>query len=106
MRALALVAALAGCSWNTRDRVLGAAATTFLFADWMQTRTGATPHCLELNPIIGACGERVHPDVYFPLVILGNLVAAELMGSDWRPVALGAMTGAEAATVWANEATP
>jgi hypothetical protein len=102
VRALLLAAALAsGCGWTRTQVALGATSTALLSVDWWQTKS-IVNRCLELNPVIGPCGERVHEDVYMMTVIAGNLVVAHLLGRDWREVWLGAMTGAEAATVWSN----
>lgn len=101
MKALLLCAALAGCGWSKQHVAMGAVSTAFLTVDWYQTM-GITRDCQELNPAIGPCGERIHPDLWMIGAIAGHLALAHLVGAGWRPVVLGAMAGAEAATVWSN----
>lgn len=98
--AIVIALALSGCGWTARQATLAATSTALLAADWKQTR-GITAQCLELNPLLGECGERFPVNVYFPLVMVANLGIAHLLG-PWREVQLGAVTGAEAATVWSN----
>ncbi len=93
--------ALVGCGWTPKHVAGAAVSTALLAADWYQTR-GITRDCLELNPVIGRCGENVPVDIYFPVVMLTQVALAHAVGADWRPVLLGAVAGAEGATVWSN----
>ncbi len=97
----ALILALSACGWTPKHVALAGASTALLAFDWHQTQSIARD-CLELNPIIGACGERVPVNAYFPVVILAHVALAHVVGAEWRPVLLGAIVGAEAATVWSN----
>jgi hypothetical protein len=101
VRAAVLALALVGCGWTKQQVALGAASTAMLTVDWYQSQ-GITRDCVELNPVIGPCGERVPLDLYFMGVMAANLALAHAIGSEWRSVWLGAMAGAEAATVWSN----
>ncbi len=89
------------CGWTKQQVALGAASTALLTVDWYQTKSIALG-CQELNPVIGPCGERVPVDLYMMGVIASSLVLAHFVGDRWRPVLLGALAGAEAATVWSN----
>jgi hypothetical protein len=100
----ALLALLVGCGWTPKQVALGSISTMLLTMDWWQT-VGITQQCVELNPIIGPCGERVPVDLYMMGAIVGHLVLAHVVGPDWRPVVLGGVAGAEVATVWANAAS-
>ncbi len=102
MRAALLAAILAtGCGWTRQQVALGAVSTALLTVDWYQT-TDITRRCLELNPVVGPCGERMGADAYMMTAIAGSLLLAHVTGSDWRSVVLGSIAGAEAATVWSN----
>lgn len=101
MKPILLAAALAACTPAQRTGTLATLATVSLSIDWLQTRD-IVRECQELNPIIGECGQRVSPDVYFPVVILGTLAAGYLIGGAWGDATFAAMAGAETATVWAN----
>lgn len=101
VKALALsLVLLAGCGWTTRQKALGIVTTGLLVIDWKQTYT-VTGRCTEANPVLGPCGERFPVDAYFPMVIMTTLFAAHLLPT-WREVLLGAVSGAEGATVWDN----
>jgi hypothetical protein len=70
MRRLMLVlVTLAACStpqnWRKRDQAIEGSTTI----DWVQS-IHIVDDCKEGNPIIGACGERLHPNIYFPIVLL------------------------------------
>lgn len=89
-----------GCTATGRQVALTFTTVGTLTLDWMQTRD-ITRNCSELNPVLGECGQNFPVDVYFPLVIVGTLAAAAAF-PKWSDVILGAMTGAEASTVWRN----
>lgn len=73
-----------------------------LATDWAQT-VWITEDCSEHNPILGECGERVPHYVYFPVMIAGSMIISRVLPEWYRGVFQGAVTGAEAATIWDNE---
>lgn len=103
MKALLVAAALSGCSLTPAQRTgtLATLATVSLGIDWLQTRD-IVRECQELNPIIGECGQRVDPDVYFPIAIVSLLVTAYAIGGDAGDLMLMGVAGAQTATVWGN----
>ncbi len=102
MRVLAL-AALIACTPVQRRVTLGVASTALIAADWYQTRD-IVARCREQNFLLGECGERISPNVYFPLALALNAAIALMLPPGWDEVWLGAVTGAQAATVWSNYA--
>jgi hypothetical protein len=103
MKALALTAALlTGCGWSHLDRALAVTSTATLMADWHQTRSTIVPACREWNPVIGECGQRVHPDLYFGVVVVANLALAHVLGSTLRGTWLAGLTGVQGHTVFSN----
>jgi hypothetical protein len=101
MKAFIALALAAGCaSWTPRQAALATLSTALLVTDWQQTHS-ITTRCLELNPVIGACGENIPVNVYFPAVIAASLAVGHIAG-DWRDTFFGALAGAEAVTVWTN----
>lgn len=101
MRAIAIALAFAACTPTQRTTALALSSTTFIVADWYQTQ-GITAACQELNPIIGACGERVSVNTYFPVAIAAHLTVGLLLPAHWRDVWFGAVAGAQVSTVWSN----
>jgi hypothetical protein len=99
-RLLCVVVLLVGCGWTPRQKLMGATMTTLLVVDWKQTYT-ITGRCTEDNPVLGDCGQRFPVTAYFPMVIMTALFAAELTPA-WREVLMGAVIGAQGATVWDN----
>lgn len=101
-RILALATALAGCGgWTLRDSVLEASFAGATAADWHQTR-GIVTTCSEQNPIIGACGERVPVDAYFPIALLIHVGIAALLPPGYRTAWQTLYIGAEINQVWSN----
>lgn len=101
---IALLLALCGCfpkDWRKQDQALENASLVFLMVDWQQTMD-ITANCSEANPIIGECGQRVDPAIYFPVVLLGSVVVSRLLSPSLRTAFQGALLGAEVATVWDN----
>lgn len=95
---------LLGCfpqNWSKRDTAFEAVSTVLLTADWFQTQA-ITERCIEANPIIGRCGDRVNPNVYFPLVIVTSMVVTRLLNPDLRTPFQAGLIGVQAATVWDN----
>jgi hypothetical protein len=103
MQVLALVV-LASCgpkNWRTQDMLLEGAVVASTIADWNQT-VGITRDCREANPIIGECGERVNPHLYFASFLVIQGIVTRLLPPHYRPVIQGGITGTELATVWDN----
>ena len=107
MTRLVIVLLLAtGChSRAVRYGALAGTSTALIAADWVQTTT-IVADCDEKNPFIGRCGERIPPDVWFPLMMAGNLAAGLLLGDVFGQGWFGAVTGGQAATVIHNALTP
>lgn len=101
-RAALLAIALAGCAgWSKRDAALGATYLAVTTLDLMQT-TKITAICNEENPIIGECGQRVSPQVWFFVTdFLGYIVMNELPSRE-RGWILGLADGIEMKTVYRN----
>lgn len=104
IRLVLVLVALAACTPAQRVAALATASTTLLIADWHQT-TKIVEECRELNPIIGECGERVSPDLYFLTTIAAHLAVGVLLPEHWRDVWFGTIAGAEASIVWSNTVT-
>lgn len=98
MKAL-LLALLAGCG-----PTLAGVSTAAITVDWAQTRT-YTPRCIETNPIIGRCGQRIPPDVYFPLAAAANLATGMALGK-YGPAFWAFVAGVELTTAYFNTETP
>lgn len=105
MRVLALILVLSACypqNWGKRDQALENMILVTTAIDWYQTQ-GIVRNCWEGNPIIGECGERVSPNIYFPAVMVGQALISRYLLSRWgRGVFQGALLGAEVATTWDN----
>ena len=102
MRVIALLLSLSACTPTQRTTTLALASSSLILIDWHQTRSEIVPSCNELNPVIGPCGERMHPDTYFPIVALAHIAIGAALPQAWRDVWFGAITGAQLATVWSN----
>lgn len=101
MRTTFLLLLLSSCA-PARQVGLAAVSTALLAADWHQTRSDIVPACAELNPVIGPCGERFHPDAYFPLVMATNLALGLLLPRPWGELTWATVAGVQGATVWNN----
>lgn len=100
MKVLALCLLFA-CSWTKSEVAAETAALAATVGDWHQTQdiTGA---CTEGNALIGACGQNVPPNYYFPVVMAAHAAVAALLPHRWR-LAWSALTlGAEVNQVWMN----
>lgn len=105
MKNLILLTALASCTpadWTKKDQGMEGASLIILATDWGQTIQDVTPSCNEGNPVIGECGQRLSPNVYFPVVMVTSMVVARLLPPYYRDFVQGALIGAETATVWDN----
>jgi hypothetical protein len=78
---------LASCGgFANRDVALEGAFAATMVVDALQTKA-ITAMCRESNPVIGACGERASPLVYFPLVALVHVaITASIPRGTWRNV--------------------
>ena len=105
MRGLILTSlfATAGCHhWTRGDTLAEAAVGATLAVDFYQTMRGVEV-CREANPVIGPCGERLPPGLFFPLVGVAHaVIAGVLPHGSWRRGFQATTAGAEAATVWSN----
>jgi hypothetical protein len=96
--------ALVGCGkWTHRDTVAELAFATVAAGDWLQTR-GVVSICAEENSIIGACGDNVPPDIYFPIGIALHAAVAAALPPKWRLAWQAIGVGAELNQVWRNYA--
>lgn len=96
IRAVAIVAVLSGgCvsrPWTKTDTALEAACVGLAVLDLNQT-TQITRDCMEGNPILGPCGDRVPPAVWFPTMIVLHAITSYLLPSDWRHAFQGVTVG-------------
>lgn len=105
-RALAFALALTGCmahpqAWHKRDIALGAVYLAASTVDMLQTRH-ITAACRENNPIMGECGERLAPEVWFPLSDFLGYVILDQLPSSSRGWILGLASGFEIKAVQRN----
>ena len=106
MRYAVALAFLAGCCgahrWSKADAALE---TTFAFAtavDGLES-TEIVGRCIEANPVLGPCGNRVPLGVYIPLGMLVHAGVTWLIPHGaWRTAFLGLTAGAELDTIYAN----
>jgi hypothetical protein len=70
--------------------------------DWRQTTT-ITHECVELNPMIGRCGDVVPANLYFPVAIVVHAAVAACLPPKWRTVFQAFTVGLEASTIVAND---
>lgn len=96
----ALLTACAGMRPHDAALEMGFVVATMLDAE--QTDT-ITRDCREANPIIGECGERMNPGLYFPIVLAAHFVATALLpNGPWRTTFQALTLGIEAKTVHGN----
>lgn len=107
MKAVILILTLAGCAgrtnykWSDSNKALAVTTVMTMGLDYYQT-TNITRDCRESNPVIGLCGENVHPSVYFPVVTAGALILANGLPSNARSVLLGLLTGVQLKATYVN----
>jgi hypothetical protein len=70
--------------------------------DWHQTQYHIQPQCMEWNPVIGPCGNRMQVSIYMPLVVFGTLAIAKVLPEKYRLPYLAAMAGSEFSTIITN----
>lgn len=91
-----------GRGWTRVDTAAQVAVAATLAADGYQTMSYIGPNCMERNPIIGECGDRVPIPIYMPAVFALELAAAYALPPSWRRWFVGAFGGFEAAIVYTN----
>ena len=82
---LAMAAALSGCcykNWTDRDVLLQGTIIGLQAVDWGQTQ-GITADGRELNPIVGAHGERVPLNLYAPAIMVCNVLVSAVLPHGW-----------------------
>jgi hypothetical protein len=105
MRFLGVCLVLCGCvDWSRRDTAREVAFFAVTTIDWHQTQSIAAG-CMELNPILGPCGDRVSVGIYFPFMLIAHVTAAAALPRDWRPSFQAFTIGMESATVVINTQT-
>lgn len=100
-----LLAAAAACgprAWTAADTAGQLAVTATLAADYTQTRAALDTDGVEANPIMGAGGERLAPEVYFPAAAVALTGAAVALPRPWRRVLQVAAVGVQVHTVAGN----
>lgn len=86
--------ALARHGWTTRDTIVEGAVAASITLDWWQSMPGFH-YCAEANPVLGPCGDRMPPAVYFPLTAVLHAAVAYVLPRGWRELWQGAAIGAE-----------
>lgn len=89
------------CSPAQRQTALATASTAALVLDWRQTQR-ITADCQESNPLLGSCGDRIPPGVYFPAVIALHLAAGVALPAGWSEAWFAAWAGFEGKVVHYN----
>lgn len=96
-----VLAACCPSKWTTTDSALeGGVAATFA-ADYVQTRA-ITRNSFEENPIMGRSGERIPPEVYFPVAMGIHAAAMIALPPKYRRAAQLMSIGFETMTVANN----
>ena len=103
MRFLIALALVSGCTggWSKYDtlREIGFAAEQS--TDWYQT-SWIVKNCDETNPIMGTCGGRMSPNVYFPVATALHAAVSSVLPPEWRRSWQYFTGGAEGTIVWMN----
>lgn len=100
----AIILTLAGCypaQWSRGDTARQVVLTGLLTADAAQT-IPITKRCLEMNPIIGLCGKRVHPLKYFFAAIVVHTAAVWVVPKEYREAFQYTAIGLESAVISMN----
>lgn len=98
---LATCADAAADRWTHTDTALQITFAGTLALDYLQTRQ-ITDLCREANPIIGECGDRVSPDVYFPAAFAGHALVAAALPQPYRRIWQSVWVGAQTHTIYRN----
>ncbi len=73
-----------------------------MVVDAKQTEA-VTALCIESNPIVGRCGERLSPTVYFPAVAVAHaVISMSIPVGTWRSVWQAFSFGVAAKAVHSN----
>ena len=100
---LILALATTSCApWTKQDTALELAFAGTAAIDWHQTES-ITGSCMELNPMIGRCGDGVPTSIYFPVAIAVHAAISACLPKTWRTVFQAFTVGVEAATIVAND---
>ena len=103
MLAALLLSACGPRQWTRADTAWQVAVTASLAADYSQTRQALDAGGMELNPIMGPSGNRVSPEIYFPVVgsaLAGAAVA--LPPGRWRRALQVAVVALQAKSITKN----
>lgn len=103
MRVIMVVCLVAGCGgWERRDTVLELTSAGFNITDGLESRA-VVARCLESNPVIGRCGDRMELGTYVPVtLVLHAIVSAALPAGRIRMTWQLASIGLEGAIVANN----
>jgi hypothetical protein len=105
MRSRIVTVLAVGCAacqgWSHKDTVLEASFVAATTLDWQQT-VGITESCAEVNPIIGACGQRVPVGFYFPVLLAAHAAISAVLPASWRGTWQGFTIGMESTTAYWN----
>jgi len=92
--------------WSKLDITLETTFTTLIIVDYMQTvqiiLAPIDPNRLESNPIMGRHGERVPPEAYFPVMLLGHMAIAHILPSPYRKLWQGVGIAVQVDAISAN----
>lgn len=78
--------ATSGVRWTATDQALEGASVAAVLADAMQT-DDITRDCREGNPIMGPCGERVPPTLFFAATVAASIILPRILPQPWRRAA-------------------
>lgn len=97
MVVVAVVVLCGGCRagaqrWTTTDKIAEGVFAVALSVDYLQTRL-ITDDCIETNPVIGKCGERMPIESYFATALLGHALAAHYLPGRLRSLFQGVTIG-------------
>ncbi len=87
--------------WNAVDLAGQGAVYSVLAADMVQT-LDLTRDCLEFNPVMGSCGQRVPVIPYFVGVAAAHTALAHVLPRKWRRVSQGVIVAVQSVTVARN----
>lgn len=88
-------------TWDKTDTMLETATILMLSVDYLQT-IKIVKACVEINPVIGKCGERINPHVYFGSVGMLHVLTSIILPPAWRNVSQGVVIGTQTSTVFSN----
>jgi hypothetical protein len=100
--ALLCTSCAAGRGWSRADTLAQVAFAAEIMVDEYQTAGWIAPHCLERNPVVGHCGERVPPAVYMAAAVVLETAVAWALPPAWRRWFEGVAVGVELDVVVGN----